>query len=50
MECRLVGASVGAGATADKMTIAITTLLEKNSFSDDDFLLRRIGCINGLLR
>jgi len=41
MECRLVGAAAGTGATVDKMTIAIATLLEKNSFSDDDFLQRR---------
>jgi len=41
MECRLVGAAAGTCATADKMTITIATLVEKNSFSDDDFLLRR---------
>jgi len=41
MECRLLGAAAGTCATADKMTIAIATLLEKNSFSEDDFLLRR---------
>ena len=41
MKCTLLGAAAGKYRTADKMTIAIATLLEKNSFSDDDFLVRR---------
>ena len=40
MKCSLVGPA-GKYRTEVKMIIAIATLLEKNSFSEDDFLVRR---------